>query len=116
VTYRLNDWRNGQLGEALESLDSEGQSLLRTTTKETRVPTPLPPPPFKCRENQLSGSEEAEALADTLGAQFQPVDDRSDPALTEMFGEAMCAHKYELQVNRHQLNSRWSHRPSRDSR
>jgi hypothetical protein len=48
----------------------------------------------------LSDSEKAEALADSLGAQFQSVDDPSDPAFTEIVDEAMCAYKYELQVNR----------------
>jgi hypothetical protein len=41
-----------------------------------------------------SDSEKAEALADSLDAQFQPVDDPSDPALTEMVDVAMCAYEY----------------------
>jgi archaellum component FlaG (FlaF/FlaG flagellin family) len=37
----------------------------------------------------LSDSEKAEALADSLEAQFQPVNDPSDPAVIEMVSEAM---------------------------
>jgi hypothetical protein len=42
----------------------------------------------------LSDSEKAEALADSLEAQFQPVDDPSDPALTERVDVAMRAYVY----------------------
>jgi hypothetical protein len=42
----------------------------------------------------LSDFEKAEALADSLEAQFQPVDDPSDPAISEMFNEAMRAYEY----------------------
>jgi hypothetical protein len=41
----------------------------------------------------LSDSEEEEALADSLEAQFQPVNDPSDPAVIEMANKAM--HAYE---------------------
>jgi hypothetical protein len=37
----------------------------------------------------LSDSQKAKALADGLEAQFQPVDDPSAPAFTEMVDEAM---------------------------
>jgi hypothetical protein len=42
----------------------------------------------------LSDSERAEALADSLEAQFQPVDDPPDPAFTEMVDVAMRAYEY----------------------
>jgi hypothetical protein len=42
----------------------------------------------------LSDSEKAEALADSLEAQFQPVNDLSDPAVIEMVNEAMRAYEY----------------------
>jgi hypothetical protein len=42
----------------------------------------------------LSQTEKAEALADTLEPQFQPVNDPSDPAVTEMVGEALQAYSY----------------------
>jgi hypothetical protein len=41
----------------------------------------------------LSDSEKAEALVDSLEAQFQPVDDPSDPAFTEMVDVAMRANQ-----------------------
>jgi hypothetical protein len=37
----------------------------------------------------LSHSEKAEALADSLEAQFQPINDTSDPAVIEMVDEAL---------------------------
>jgi hypothetical protein len=43
VTNRLNEWRNGQWGAALESLNPEDQSLWRMTKRLMRVPNPTPP-------------------------------------------------------------------------
>jgi hypothetical protein len=42
----------------------------------------------------LSDSEIAEALADSLETQFQPVNDPSDPAVIEIVDEAMRAYEY----------------------
>jgi hypothetical protein len=42
----------------------------------------------------LSDSEKAEALANSLKAQFQPVNDPPEPALIEMVNEAMRAYEY----------------------
>jgi hypothetical protein len=42
----------------------------------------------------LSDSEKAEALADSLEAQFQPVNDPLSPAVIEVFNEAMRAYEY----------------------
>jgi hypothetical protein len=46
-----------------------------------------------------SDSENAEALADSLEAQFQLVDNPLDPAVIEIVNEAMHTYKYALQVN-----------------
>jgi hypothetical protein len=35
----------------------------------------------------------AKALTDSLEAQFQPVNDPSEPAVIEMVNEAMCAYE-----------------------
>jgi hypothetical protein len=43
----------------------------------------------------LSDSEKAEALAESILAQFQPVVDPSDPAVIEMVDVAMRAYSYE---------------------
>jgi hypothetical protein len=42
----------------------------------------------------LSDSEKAETLADSLDAQFQPMDEPSDTAVIEMVHEAMRAYDY----------------------
>jgi hypothetical protein len=91
VTYQLNEWRNDQWSDAMESLDSENQSLWKMTKRVTRVPTPSPPLQVPGRL-ALSDSEKAETLADSLEAQFQI--DPSDPAFTEMVDEAMRAYEY----------------------
>jgi hypothetical protein len=39
----------------------------------------------------FSDSEKAEALADSLEAQFQPVNDASEPSIIEVINEAMRA-------------------------
>jgi hypothetical protein len=59
-----------------------------------RVITPTPPlvTPGKIA---LSDSEKAEALADSLEAQFQPVADPSDPAVIETFDVALRVYSYE---------------------
>jgi archaellum component FlaG (FlaF/FlaG flagellin family) len=43
----------------------------------------------------LSDSEKAEALADSLQAQFQPVADPSDPAVIEKVDVALRVYSYE---------------------
>jgi hypothetical protein len=82
VTYQLNDWRNDQWSNALESLENVDQSLWKMTKRVTRVLTPSPPL-LVPGGIALSDFEKAEALADSLEAQFQLVDDLSDPAFTE---------------------------------
>jgi hypothetical protein len=63
VTYRLNEWRNERWNSKLESSDSGDQSLWKMTEKVMRVPTPS-------RGLAFSDSEKAEALANSLEAQF----------------------------------------------
>ena len=58
----------------LESLHPEDQSLWRMTKRVMRVPTPSPPL-VTTGGIALSDSEKAEALADSLESQFQPVTD-----------------------------------------
>ena len=82
VTRRLNEWRNDQWSATLESLNPEDQSLWRMAKRVMRVPTPSSP--WSPRGIALSDSEKAEALADTLETQFQPVADASVPAVIEM--------------------------------
>jgi hypothetical protein len=43
VTYQLNEWRDDQQSDALESLDSKDQSLWKMTKRLMRVPTPKRP-------------------------------------------------------------------------
>jgi hypothetical protein len=62
VTYRLNEWRNEQWTDALESLDSEDQSLWKMTKRVMRIPTSLPPLQMP-GGLALSDSEKEEVLA-----------------------------------------------------
>jgi hypothetical protein len=55
-----------------------------------RIPTPSPPLVTPGRL-ALSDFEKAEALADSLEAQYQPVNDPSVPVVIEDFNEAMRA-------------------------
>ena len=90
VTHQLNEWRNEQWSDTLESLDPQDQSLWKMKKRVTRVPTPSPPL-VTPGGFALSDSEKAEALADSLEAQFQPVNDPSDPAVIEIVDEALQA-------------------------
>jgi hypothetical protein len=76
VTIQLNEWRNDRWSNTLESLDPKDQSLWKMTRRVMRI----------------SDSEKAEALADSLEAQFQPVNDPSVPAVIEVVNEAMRAY------------------------
>jgi hypothetical protein len=93
VTHRLNEWRNEQWSDTLESLDRADQSLWKVTRREMRVPTPSPPL-LVPGGMALSDSEKAESLADSLESQFQPVNDPSSPAVVEVVNEAMRAYEY----------------------
>jgi hypothetical protein len=89
----LNEWRNEQWTDALESLDSEDLSLWKMTKWVMRVPTPSLPL-LVPGGLAISDSEKAGALADSLDAQFQPVNDPLDPAVIEMVNKAMRAYEY----------------------
>jgi hypothetical protein len=82
VTHQLNKWRNDQWSGTLESLDPEDQSLWKMTRRGMRVPI-LSPPLVTPGGAGLSDLEKAEALADSLESQFQPVNAPSDPAVIE---------------------------------
>jgi hypothetical protein len=81
VTCPLIEWRNDQWGATFESFDPEDQSLWRMTKRVMRFPTPSPPGHH--RGNRFSVSEKAEALADNLETQFQPV---TDPSSRHLLG------------------------------
>jgi hypothetical protein len=91
VTHELNEWRNEQWGATLQGLDPKDQSLWKMTKRVMRVPTPSPPLVTQ-GGLALSDSEKAKTLADNLEAQFQPVNDPSDPAVIETVGEALQAY------------------------
>jgi len=87
VTNQLNKWRNDRWSNTRESLDPEDQSLWKMTRRVMRIPTPSPP--LVTPEGlALSDSEKAEALADSLEAQFQPLNDPSVPAIIVVVNEA----------------------------
>jgi hypothetical protein len=62
LTYRLNECRNEQWCDTLESLDSEDHSLWKVTKRVMQVPTPSPPLQMP-EELALSDSEKAGYLA-----------------------------------------------------
>jgi hypothetical protein len=64
------------------------------TTRVMRVTTSSPPL-VTPGGTALSDSEKADALADSLEAQFQPVADPSDPAVIETIDVALRAYFYE---------------------
>jgi hypothetical protein len=74
-------------------MDSEDQSLWKTTEREMQFPAPSPTLQVP-GGLALSESEKAEALADSLETQFQPVNDPSDLAVIEVVNEAMWAYEY----------------------
>jgi hypothetical protein len=93
VTHQLNEWRTDQWSGTLESLDPEDQSLWKMTRRVMRIPTPSPPLVTR-GGNALSDTEKAEALADSLESQIQPVKDPSVPAVIEKATEALQAYSY----------------------
>ena len=58
------------MGNTIESLNLEDQSLWKMTKRVMRIPDPNPPLQVP---GGLANSEKAEALADNLESQFQPV-------------------------------------------
>ena len=98
VTRRLNEWRNDQWSATLDSLNPEDQSLWKLTKRVMIVLTPSPPlvTPWRLA---LSGSEKAEAIADSLEAQFQPVTVPSVPAVIETVDVALESNSRPLPAN-----------------
>jgi hypothetical protein len=78
----------------LKSLDSADHSLWKLTKRVMRVATPSPPS-LVPGGLALSDTEKAEALADSHGAQFHPVNDMSSPAVIEAVDEVMRAYSYK---------------------
>jgi hypothetical protein len=103
VTHHLNEWRNDQWRGTLESLDPEDQSLWKMTRWVMRVPTPAPPL-VTPGGTALSDPEKAEALADSLDSQFQPVNDPSDPVVIEKVTEVLQAYSH-APASEHQLTN-----------
>jgi hypothetical protein len=95
MTTQLNEWRNDQWSNALESLDPEDQSLWKMTKRVMSIPTPSPPL-VTPGGIALSGSEKTEGLADSLEAQFQPVTDPSVKAVIEVFNESSLTNPMEV--------------------
>ena len=92
MTTQFNEWRKDQWSNTLESLDPEDQSLWKMTRRVMRNPTPTPPM-VTPGGLALSDSEKADALTDSLRAQFQPVKDPSVPAVIEVV-EAMREYSF----------------------
>jgi hypothetical protein len=92
VTYSLNEWRNEQWSSTLESLDSEDQSLWKMTKRKTGITTPSPPLQVPAGL-AVSDSKKAEALADSLEDQSQPVNIPSEQAVIEMVNGTMRAYE-----------------------
>jgi hypothetical protein len=93
VTAQLDEWRNDRWSRTLEALDTEDQSLWKMTKRVMRVPTPSRPL-VTPGGLALSDAEKAEALADSLEAQFQPVTDPSDPTVIERVESELRAYSY----------------------
>jgi hypothetical protein len=64
VTKHVNEWRNVQWSNTLESLDPADQLLWKMTRRVMRIPTPSPPL-LTPGGLALLDSEKAEALADS---------------------------------------------------
>jgi hypothetical protein len=69
ITHRLNEWRNKQWSDALESLDSADQLLWKLTRRVIRFPTPSPPL-LVPGGRALSDSEKADALPTALSLNY----------------------------------------------
>ena len=72
IGFEIKEWRNAQWSDTLESLNPEDQSLWKMTKRVMRIPDPNPPLQVP-GGLACSDSEKAEALADNLESQFQPV-------------------------------------------
>jgi hypothetical protein len=82
VTARLKKWRNDQWSTTLQFLHPEDQSLWRMSKRLIRIPNQSPP--LGTPGGLALSDEKAEAIADSLEAQFRPVTIPSVPAVIEM--------------------------------
>lgn len=82
ITRQLKEWRNDQWSTTLESIYHDEQSLWGMTKQVMRIPTPSSPGHLVGID--LSGSEKAEALGNSLETQFQPMTFSSVPAVIEV--------------------------------
>ena len=94
VTNQLNKLRKDQWSNTLENFNPEDQSLWKMTRGVKRITTSSPPL-VTPGGPALSNSKKAEALADSLEAQFQPVSDPSVPAVIEVINEAIQACSFD---------------------
>jgi hypothetical protein len=94
VANQLNEWRNDRWSNTLENLDPGDQSLWRMTRRVKRIYTPSSPL-VTPGGLALSDSEKAEALADSLEAQFQPINHPPVPVFIEVVNEAMRACSFD---------------------
>jgi hypothetical protein len=88
VTTQLNEWRNDRWSDTLESLNPKDQSLWKMTRRVMRISI-VSPPLVTPGGLAQSDSKKAQALADSLEVQFQPVNVPSVPAVIEVVNEAM---------------------------
>ncbi|PSN43798.1 hypothetical protein C0J52_15506 [Blattella germanica] len=72
INFEVRVWKNDLWTEKLETLDTQDSSLWKMTKQLMRVQDPTPPL-RTAASLALSDSDKAEALADSLEAQFQPV-------------------------------------------
>ena len=91
VTCQVNEWRNGQWSVTLESPDPENQSCGKWLNRWWEFPLHHPPL-ITLGGIALSDSEEADILADSLVAQFQLVNDPSEPAVIQKVDEMLRAY------------------------
>jgi hypothetical protein len=94
VAIQLQESRNDQWSDTLQALHPEDQSLWRMTKRVMKVTTPIPPL-VTPGGTALLDSEKAEALADSLEAQFQPLADPSDPVVIKTGDVTLRAYSYE---------------------
>jgi hypothetical protein len=93
VSHHLNEWRNDQWRGTLEILDPVDQSMWKLMRRVTIVPTSSPPL-VSPGATGLCDPGKAEAMANRLTSEFQPINDPSDPAVIEKVTEALQAFCY----------------------
>jgi hypothetical protein len=89
MTHQLNQWPNDQWYGTLEVIDPVDQSLWKMT-RMIRVPTSSPPL-VTPGGTALSDPEKTEALAGSLGSEFQPINNPLYLAVIEKVTEALQA-------------------------